>query len=121
MLTMPGLISIQKNIGPPRWRISSITREDVVDPSYRIIDLDNSWDYAHVQSPRPYGYKIKQEAGSGIITAEKQETLYYGRSNAADGYIIYQVPEYADANNTKILARFGNQGEGIWELRDAMQ
>lgn len=91
--------------------------EDIVDPSYRIVDLDDSWDYAHVQSPKPYGFKIKQEAGSGIITAEKQDTLYAGRSNAADGYIIYQVPEYADENNTKILARFGNQGEGVWELQ----
>lgn len=91
--------------------------EDVIDPTLRITDLDNSWDYAHVQSPKPYGYKIIQEAGTGIIRAEKQEILYSGRSNAADGYIIYQVPEYADETNTKILARFGNQGEGIWELK----
>jgi len=91
--------------------------EDVVDPTLRITDLDNLWDYAHIQSPKPYGFKIIQEAGTGIIRAEKQETLYSGRSNAADGYIIYQVPEYADETNTKILARFGNQGEGIWELK----
>ena len=95
--------------------------EDIIDPSLRITDLDNSWDYAHVQSPRPFGYKIKQEAGTGIIIAEKQEVLYGGRSNAADGYIIYQVPEYADETNTKILARFGNQGEGVWSLHPSDQ
>lgn len=95
--------------------------EDVVDPSLRIVDLDNSWDYAHVQSPRPFGYKIVQDKGTGIIRAEKQDTLYGGRSNAADGYIIYQVPEDADETNTKILARFGNQGEGIWSLHPSDQ
>lgn len=95
--------------------------EDIIDPSLRITDLDNSWDYAHVQSPRPYGYKILQEVGTGIITAEKQEVIYSGRSNAADGYIIYQVPEYANETNTKILARFGNQGQGIWSLNPSDQ
>ena len=95
--------------------------EDIIDPTLRIVSLDDSWDYAHVESPHPYGFKIKQEAGTGIITAEKQEILYAGRSNAADGYIIYEVPDYANVNNTKILARFGNQGEGIWTLNNALQ
>lgn len=86
-------------------------------PEVRIAELDNEWDYAHVASPRPYGYKIIQTAGSGAITAEYQDWLRGGRSNAMDGYVIFQVPSDAYEKDLTVLGRFENLGGyAYWEL-----
>lgn len=86
-------------------------------PEYRIAELDNLWDYAHVASPRPYGYKIIQQAGTGVITAEYQDWIRGGRSNAMDGYVIFQVPVGAKEQDIKVLGRFENLGGyAYWEL-----
>ena len=83
-------------------------------PERRITELDEVWDYAHVDSVIPYGFKIVQEAGSGIITAEKFEWLMTGRSNAWDGFIVYQVPYNVTAKDVKVLGNFGTLGGQVW-------
>lgn len=88
--------------------------EEVIAPEARIVELDDSWDYAHVQSPRAFGYRIKQEAVSGIITAERIEKAEGGRSNAVDGYLIFQVPYDTQADDVKVWGSFANLGGNAW-------
>jgi hypothetical protein len=89
-------------------------------PERRITEFDNSYTYDHIETPGPYGYKIVQEAGSGIISAQSKEWLMGGRSNAWDGYCQYQIPRYdRDGNpvnktNVKIVGNFANLGGNAW-------
>lgn len=104
--------------GPTRWNVAIRDQLfypiDTVYPKNRIQELDNSWDYAHVQSPRPYPYVWIQEAGTGIITAEYQEWIKGGRSNAHDGYLIFEVPYNFNVNETKVTGNFDNVGGQAW-------
>jgi len=89
-------------------------------PERRITEFDNLYTYDHVTTPGPYGFKIVQEKGSGVIRAEQLEWLMGGRSNAWDGYCLYQVPRNdaegnpVNATNTKIIGNFGNLGGQCW-------
>ena len=83
-------------------------------PERRITELDETWDYAHVETIKPYQYKIIQEKGSGIIRAERQEWLMGGRSNAHDGYIIFQVPYNVTYKDVRVLGDFANLGGNVW-------
>lgn len=42
--------------------------------------------------------------------------LYPGKSNAVDGYIVYQVPESLVPEETYVLISFNAQDQGIWKL-----
>ena len=91
--------------------------DDVDYPERRITEFDEIQNYGRTESMKPYGFKIVQEKGSGIITAEKLEWLMGGRSNAWDGYIIYQIPYGTNINETKVSASFANLGGNVfWKL-----
>lgn len=89
-------------------------------PERRITEFDNLYTYDHVQTPGPYGFKIVQEKGSGIISAQQLEWLMGGRSNSWDGWCMFQLPREdtegnpVNATNTKILGNFGNLGGQVW-------
>jgi hypothetical protein len=89
-------------------------------PERRITEFDNLYTYDHVETPGPYGYLIVQEAGTGIISAQRKEWLMGGRSNAWDGYCQYQIPRYdkagnpVNASNVKIVGNFANLGGNAW-------
>jgi hypothetical protein len=92
-------------------------------PERRITEFDDLWDFAHVQSPGWLGYKIVQEKGSGIITAQSLEWLMGGRSNAHDGVCLYQIPRKdsegnpVNATTVKVLGNFGTFGQVWWKLK----
>lgn len=89
----------------------------IYNPEERIIELDDMWDYAHVDSPIPYSYKIVQEKGSGIITAEQLSVIMPGRSNAWDGYIIFEIPIGTNLQEVRLAASFDNLGgSAFWKL-----
>jgi hypothetical protein len=103
---------------------SRIYQADYIEyPERRITEFDNSWDYAHVQSPGWLGYKIVQEKGTGIITAQSLEWLMGGRSNAHDGFCLYQIPRKdsegnpINATNIAVLGNFGTFGQVWWKLK----
>lgn len=87
---------------------------DPVQPENRIRELDDLWDYAHIQSPGPWGYKRVQEAGSGIIKVETLEYIFGGRSNAWDGYLIFEIPSNTNMEDLKVAASFDNLGGNVW-------
>jgi hypothetical protein len=91
--------------------------DDTIDPSLYIKELDDIYNYAHVEGIGPYGYKRVQDLHTGIISVEELQNIYGGRSNAWDGYCIYQVPLNATANNTKIVGTFAGFGNAWWQLK----
>jgi hypothetical protein len=42
--------------------------------------------------------------------------LYPGRSNAVDGYIVYQVPKSLVPEETYVMISFNAQDQGVWKL-----
>jgi hypothetical protein len=91
--------------------------EDEIDPTLRITEFDVLQNYGRTGTPVPYPYKIIQEKGTGIITAEEQQILYNGRSNAVDGYIIYMVPEGINLSEVKVAASLRDLGGmAYWKL-----
>jgi len=92
-------------------------------PERRITEFDNMYNFAHVETPGPYGYKIVQEKGTGIISAQQLEHVFGGRSNAWDGWCMVEVPRKdsqgnpVNATNTKILGNFGMFGQVWWQLK----
>lgn len=89
-------------------------------PERRITDFDHMYTYDHTVTPGPYGFKIVQEAGSGVIRAEQLEWLMGGRSNSWDGWCLFQIPRKdtegnpINETNTKILGNFDNLGGQVW-------
>jgi hypothetical protein len=103
------------NIGDTMYYV-----DESYDPTLRIAEFEETFDYAHVEGVRPYGYKITQEAGTGIIRAEEQEILYWGRSNAWDGYIVYQIPAETKDTDIRVHGSFSNLGGRVyWILKEA--
>ena len=88
--------------------------EDMEYPEQRIPELDEVYTYDHTGSVKPYGYKIVQDLQTGIYTAEYQEWIMGGRSNAIDGYIIFQVPEHTEPSDIKVYGSFSNLGGTAW-------
>lgn len=83
-------------------------------PERRITEFDEVQNYNRVSSIQPFSYKIVQEAGTGIITAEKQDIIYSGRSNGWDGYCRVEVPWNATAKDIRIYGQFANVGGNHW-------
>lgn len=84
------------------------------DPTNNIKELDNSWDLAHVETPGPYGFKVVQDLQTGVKTAYGLEQIYSGRSNAWDGWLLYQIPKNVDINEVRLAASFDNLGGNVW-------
>lgn len=83
-------------------------------PERRITEFDEIQNYGRTESIKPFGYKITQEAGTGIIRAEKQEYIFSGRSNAWDGYCVAEIPFDAEPANISIYGTFANLGGTAW-------
>ncbi len=78
----------------------------------RIKELEEVFDYQNKERIMPYGYLRVQPAGR-----EEAIQSYYlraGRSNAWDGFILFQVPIETKAEDTKVLGRFDNLGGYAW-------
>lgn len=84
------------------------------DPTKWIYELQHDMNYNGESAVGPYGYRIVQEPGTGIITAEQLGWIYKGRSNAWDGYIIFEIPVEAEEKDLKVGANFANIGGYAW-------
>lgn len=84
------------------------------DPTKWIWELQDRFSYDRSTAVQPYGYRIVQERITGIITAQELGQIYKGRSNAWDGFIIYEIPIEARPQDIKIGANFANIGGYSW-------
>ena len=88
--------------------------EDPYHPENAIMELNEIWNYNHTESIKPYGFYIAQDLQTGIYTAKPMSQIYAGRSNAWDGWILYEVPAGTDLNEVKVAASFDNLGGNVW-------
>ena len=79
-------------ISAHRLKIGSIMQIRSNTRKRSITEFDDLYNFDHVETPGPYGYKIVQEKGSGIISAQSVEWLMGGRSNAWDGWCLIPDP-----------------------------
>jgi hypothetical protein len=94
------------------------------EPSIRIQELNDTWDYKHIGRITPYGYDIEYRSttnardNAGWIAIEKQY-LRMGENPPArwDGYIVYQVPKEATPEDIQIIADFDTFGNALWQLQ----
>ena len=102
--------------GPDHWYIqinnTIMVPDDEENPEWKIVELENDWTRDHVETPPPYGYKQVQEAGTGIISAERLEWLKNGEP--WDGYLIFQVPADSKIEDFRVIGRFDNVGGDAW-------
>jgi len=87
------------------------------DPTYdkltRIQELDEVWNLNHVEGIKPYGY-IRTIDYKGYQQLEPLGYLRAGKSNAWDGFIIFQVPRETKVENIKVIGMFENLGGDAW-------
>ena len=88
--------------------------DDPVMPESSIMELEDTWDYAHVHAVQPWGYQRIQDKGTGIMRVEEKNILYSGRSNAWDGYLRFTVPYNITAKDVKVAASLNNLGGHVW-------
>lgn len=102
------IIQIGENFYPYR-------KVDYVAP---IREFENKYTLFDVERVRPYGYIIKQEAGSGILTAEELGYMRMGRSNAWDGWILFEIPKDTDVRkDVYVHGALGSLGHSVfWRL-----
>lgn len=88
------------------------------DPDYvppnRIKEFEEYWDLSGTVRVVPYGFYRDNRGGEE--TARDLGYFYMGRSNAWDGYILYQVPREARMEEFKVLGRFDGFGYAWWQL-----
>jgi len=87
---------------------------DIYNPNYQIKELDDTWDYAHKETVKPYGYNVYQDLRDGQIYATEQQWLMGGRSNAEDGYVIFEIPKNTDPKDIQVMGSFANLGGNAW-------
>jgi hypothetical protein len=81
-------------------------------PEIRVKEMDEVWNLDHVENAKPYGYLRRIDK-----TGEYVEELGYikaGRSNAWDGYIVFQIPKDTRVEDIRVLGSFQNLMEPHW-------
>ena len=85
-------------------------------PAVRIKELEERFTLFDDQRVRPWGYQwIWRGVGEGWV-AESPEWLRMGKSNAWDGYILFQVPINAKPEELKVLSQWDKFGDPWWQL-----
>jgi hypothetical protein len=88
-------------------------------PVNTILEFDTKADYYGISRTAAFGYIRKfigMNSKYGGWIAEKQDSLYIGKGNSLDGYIVYQVPSYATDSDTFLVGNFGTQGNAYWRF-----
>lgn len=86
------------------------------DPVYRVKEMETVYNYNDDAGITPYGYLIiVDETGTRAIPGAY---IKGGKSNAWDGYIIYEVPQDAQPEDLKVIGRFEDlAGWHWWQLK----
>lgn len=78
----------------------------------RIQELENTFEYNDAVRVQSFGYDWQ----GGRESCYNQHWLRWGKSNAWDGYIVYQVPVDAKPEDLKVVGNFESFGTAWWKL-----
>jgi len=91
-----------------------ITNE--IDLTQDIKEFKDTYDLGSVARTLPYGYFVLNQGGKE--TAIVQGWLHMGRSNAWDGWILYEVPKDTDPDTIIVLGGFDRLGgDAKWTFK----
>lgn len=85
----------------------------------RILEFDNYNDYYNTVRTGPFGYRIRftgHAPETGGYEIEKQGWLRMGEGNAADGYLIYEVPKETMEEDILLIGSFATFGSAWWRF-----
>lgn len=108
-----------------RWKIqynqTLIDADETYVKSIRIAELEETFTLNDDDRVKPWGYfwhnygYSSNEDRRGVV-AEPYTWLRMGRSNAIDGYIIFEVPDNALPEDLKVLSQWDTFGHPWWQL-----
>lgn len=86
----------------------------------QINKMDEVYNYQHVERIKPYGYEyvIAPDNETKVNTYQMMEKdwLIGGKSNAEDGYIIFQIPKDYNKKLLRLHANFFSFGSATWKI-----
>jgi hypothetical protein len=89
------------------------------NPVNHIKELENYFDFYNAEITKPFTYLIRYSrndfSDAGVI-AERVPVLRMGPGNAADGYILFQVPKNTMEEDVMILGGFSRFGNAYWRI-----
>jgi hypothetical protein len=98
-----------------------IEADTVHNPVCRILELDHKYDYYNTITAPPFGWYIKQIGYSpetGGYAAIPIGEIRMGQGNAADGYILFEVPKNTMTEDVILLGNFARFGSAYWRFDD---
>ena len=88
----------------------------------RYKELENTYTFDHSVGVQAFKSMRMYSRGSeyGDTAGEYNDELYYlrgGKSNAIDGYLIYEIPKNTNPEDILVLGKFYAFGSSQWRLR----
>jgi hypothetical protein len=87
----------------------------------RIEELENSYTLDDATRIKPFGYTVQyskdiQYAQTAGMMAYQNNYLQSGKSNAFDGYVLFEIPKGTNPQDIYFAMRFGNIGNANWKM-----
>lgn len=93
--------------------------DTVHNPVNRIREFDTKWDYYNIVRADPFGWKLIRSLThpeSGGYYAQRIGWIRAGPGNAADGYILFEIPEKTMEEDILLLGSFSQFGSAYWRF-----
>jgi hypothetical protein len=96
-----------------------IPPDKIYYPENRILEFDRMYDYYDTVRAPPFGYQILYTGNhpeTGGYVAYRLGWLRMGEGNAADGYILYEIPEKTMEEDISLIGSFASFGTAWWRF-----
>lgn len=115
----PRMWGIDENAFRLQYKTQMINNDKNHLPVNRILELDEKWDYYHINTAAPFGYRVTYTGNNpetGGMVAEPIGYLRLGQGNSIDGYLIYQVPKETFTEDLLLTGSFSTFGTAYWRF-----
>jgi hypothetical protein len=93
--------------------------DTVHNPVCRIREFDTKWDYYNTVRADPFGWQLIRSLThpeAGGYYASRIGWIRAGPGNAADGYILFEVPEKTFEKDILLIGSFADMGSAYWRF-----
>lgn len=90
-----------------------------VEPTEKLLEFQYTYDYYNTVITGPFGYDVKYTGNSpetGGFTATKRGWLRWGKGNAMDGYMIFEIPKDSMPDDIALIGSFSRFGSAYWKF-----
>ena len=89
------------------------------NPVNRIKEFDQKYDYYNTFTAPPFGWDIRYSGNSpetaGFV-AERRGWLRWGKGNAVDGYLLFEIPKDSMEEQIALIGSFSRFGSAYWKF-----